>query len=377
MRIHQIVPSTSSWRQLESAFVLLPLFRSVDPDSSVYGADLDDVDRDVDGKTVARGDLPSIHVRPLHALLAALRERVSESLVVVHAGAIPARVIDALMMHAQQLVVVAGDGIGDDGATQTLLFDAEEGGRRLAAPVQMQRLASRAARAVAFSVGSAELLKQHGFADVVVCPPIVDPTVVVSTQPHAPTVNHFETMIAGKLFVALDGVSPVSRSELIVQAYHVVSTYLDPTAHLALVGPQQPRYSECIEHEINELNLNRAWIAGDVDVTERRVYLDNASVAVATRVGEADHASLLEAMQAGVPIVATEARGLRELCADSALVLPENADATLIAEAIVAAATDMSLREEMMSAGRACIAGHAFDVALARVADAIFEVAAR
>jgi glycosyltransferase involved in cell wall biosynthesis len=76
---------------------------------------------------------------------------------------------------------------------------------------------------------------------------------------------------------------------------------------------------------------------------------------------------LIEAFAAGLPVVATDVGGVRDVAADAALLVPPG-DARAAAAALERLSRDAALRERLVAAGRAIAAEHTLDATAGRVA---------
>jgi glycosyltransferase involved in cell wall biosynthesis len=124
-----------------------------------------------------------------------------------------------------------------------------------------------------------------------------------------------------------------------------------PRARLVLVGDGPER--SAIEARVGELGLGERvrFLGLRKDVAR---LLHGADAFLLTSVSEGIPLTVIEAMAAGLPVVATDVGGLREVVADgtTGLLAPAGDDAAL-AERLVCLADDPDLRHWMGAAGRA------------------------
>jgi glycosyltransferase involved in cell wall biosynthesis len=130
---------------------------------------------------------------------------------------------------------------------------------------------------------------------------------------------------------------------------------LDPSLspHIVIVGegPERPR----VEERIRGLNLSGAvTLTGQQNSAEP--YYGIADVAVLSSRSEGSPNALLEAMAAGVPIVATRVGGVPEMVADNeSALLVEPADVSAMTAAISRLLQDSALAQRLVDRGRELI----------------------
>ncbi|PLS75617.1 MAG: hypothetical protein CYG61_06540 [Actinobacteria bacterium] len=242
---------------------------------------------------------------------------------------------------------------------------------------ELASMRDRATVALAGSGHGARQLEALGFADVRVTPLPADPARLLSTTPDAATEHHLTHVLAGPAFVFVGGLLPAERPHLLLQAFHVLATFLLPGAHLILVGPApMKRYRDVVHHFARQLGLAHAvWITGDVSRSELAAFYRRADVFVTA----GDHVGfcspVLEATAFDVPVVARSQGATPEVLGDAGLLVPAEDGPFLLAEAMAAAATDETLRSRLVAAARrrlqqldpeqaaARLLGHVLDVA--------------
>lgn len=229
----------------------------------------------------------------------------------------------------------------------------------------LAELADRPFLALAVSEYNAAELRALGYRDVRVSPLIVDLKRLTSIEPHAATLHHLQTTVKGPLALFVGQLLPHKRPDLLVQAFHVLVTYLEPDAQLVLAGPGRLwPYRQAVETFVHELNLAQVWIAGGVSDAELAAFFRRADVFVTASEHEGFCAPLLEAMAFDVPIVARAHAAIPETLGGAGVLLPPEDDPVLLAEAMAAVATDAVLADDLRARGRARLA--AFDPERAR-----------
>ena len=127
----------------------------------------------------------------------------------------------------------------------------------------------------------------------------------------------------GPLVLFVGQLLPHKRPDLLLQAYHVLTTYLMPDAHLVLLGPARlERYHRGLQTLAAELNLHRAQITGWLTREQLAAYYRRADVFATMSEHEGVCVPLLEAMSFDVPVVARAYGAIPETMGDAGLLLP-------------------------------------------------------
>jgi glycosyltransferase involved in cell wall biosynthesis len=210
------------------------------------------------------------------------------------------------------------------------------------------------ALAVAVSRYNAADLALLGYTDVHVAPLIVDPARLLAVEPDPVMERHVAAHVHGPMALFVGQLLPHKRPELLVEAFHIIATYLDPSAHLVLLGARRiPAFAAAVQRQIVELGLANAWITGALGDSEVRCYFDRADVFVTASDHEGFCVPLLEAMSFDVPIVARGTSAVPETLGGAGLLLSPNDGTTVLAEAWATAASDEQVRNVLTAGGRA------------------------
>jgi glycosyltransferase involved in cell wall biosynthesis len=335
MEIHQILVSASPGDAVtNAAFELRAVLRGFGP-SEIFA-------RYYDGSL--QGE-----VRPLHEYAQRSAHRPEADILLYHCSIGEADVFCFVIERPERLVLVyhniapAPAFEPHDSAFARLL---EDGRRQLAA------LAPRTEMALADSEYNAAELRALGYRDVRVAPLILGYEQLLRAVPDEATTHHLRAATAGPLVLSVGQLLPHKRPDLVVQAYHVLVTYLLPDAHLALVGPARlPRYRRALQTFVYELNLAYAWITGPVSDAELVAFYRRADVFVSASEHEGFGVPLVEAMAFGVPIVTQASAAIPETIGNAGIVLPPIGDPVLLAEAVAEVLTDLSLAERLRRRG--------------------------
>ncbi len=225
---------------------------------------------------------------------------------------------------------------------------------------EIAALRPRVALALADSAFNAADLQAMGYEDARVCPLVVDPAALCGLEPDPATVHHLETEVEGPVLLYVGQVLPHKRPDLLVQAFHVLTTYLDPDARLILVGPARlPAYGHAVQHLVHELSLPGAWVAGPVSPEALAAFYRRADAFVTASEHEGFCAPLLEAMAFDLPIAARAAGAVPETAGDAALLLPLDGGPELLAEGMLAVLHDDWFRSGLVERGRQRLADFA------------------
>ena len=201
---------------------------------------------------------------------------------------------------------------------------------------------------------SASRLTDLGFAVVRRVPPVVAGARLAAITAFAGTANHVAVALNGPLVLTVDDVTTADNAAHVVQAYHVLRTYLARAGHLAVaVAPTSESNDEPVRtvfREVWGLRLLDAWVLRLAELGERAALTRGAAVFVsaAPAVGDVGHA--LAAMAEGVPVVAPADASAASVLADGALLLPSDAGPALVAEAVADVLDDESRRAGLAAA---------------------------
>jgi glycosyltransferase involved in cell wall biosynthesis len=173
-------------------------------------------------------------------------------------------------------------------------------------------------------------------------------------------------------------VVPSKAQHELVKALWAYRRLYDPKARLHLVGGTSSyAYSKSLYDFADDLGLSEAVrIAGEVSDAALAAHYEAADVFLSLSVHEGFGVPLVEAMTAGVPIVARDAGAVGQTTAQAALLL-EAGDPSYVAAALHRVCTDDVLRQALVAAGRRRAAELQGDGVGRQFVDAIAEVAGR
>lgn len=242
--------------------------------------------------------------------------------------------------------------------------------------IQVECLRDRVGIAIADSEFNAAELRNLGFTDVRVVPLVVDPKQLLKVRPDKKVVARLATSIQPQvLFVGQ--MLPHKKIELLLDAYAVLVNELVPEAALTLAGAARlPAYERALKSHVRDLALQNVSFTGAISSAELVAHFRNATVLVTASEHEGLCLPVLEAMAFGVPVIARSVAALADTVGDAGLLLPADANALLMAEAMASVIESADLRANLIARGTAHIQ-NAFDPEVARAAflEAMLEAA--
>lgn len=359
MQIHQVLVSASRGDAItNAAFQMRDLFRRIGP-SEIYARYFD---ASLDGEVLPLKDYR------VHSGAAP-----EADILCFHASIGEPEVLSFILDRPERLVVVyhnisPAEPFRDYDPAFAGLLDA---GRR-----ELAQLAGRTQLALADSAFNAAELRELGYRDVRVSPLILDVQRLVGIEPDPDKTFHLTTVVEGPVVLFVGQLLPHKRPDLLLKAFHVLVTYLRPDAHLTLVGAGRlPAYRQALELYIRELNLGTAWITGAVTDAELAAFYRRADVLVTASEHEGFCVPLVEAMAFDLPVVARRFAAVPETLGDAGVLLPEEDDPVLLAEAVATVLDDEDLQRSLSARAlrrldhfspdnaRATLLGHLLEIA--------------
>ena len=214
---------------------------------------------------------------------------------------------------------------------------------------ELRYLSDKVDLALAVSSYNAAELVAMGFPDVRVSPLVVDvagPGGVTVDEGIGPALDRL--LGTGPTLLYVGQLLPHKRPDLLLQAFHVLSTSLVPDARLIVTGiGRLAAYRKALERLIHELGLHRATLTGHVTAEELAACWGAADVFVTTSEHEGFCMPLAEAMAHQVPILARRCAAIPETVADAGLLVDADAGPELLAEAMAELLGNGALRSEL------------------------------
>jgi glycosyltransferase involved in cell wall biosynthesis len=165
--------------------------------------------------------------------------------------------------------------------------------------------------------------------------------------------HHLSSSLGAPFLLFVGQLLPHKRPDLLVEAAHIASTYLEVDAYLMLVGHARLQsYQRAIVELVRELNLPRVHVVGTVSTPDLVAFYANARALVTASEHEGFCVPLLEAMAFRVPIVARACGAIPETVANGGLLLPPDGGPALMAEAFAAVVHDDALHRDLVDRGQ-------------------------
>jgi glycosyltransferase involved in cell wall biosynthesis len=235
---------------------------------------------------------------------------------------------------------------------------------------QLAELARRASLGVAVSKFNEGDLVRVGYRATAVVPPAaVLPFAGSATSPERTTRPHAAGGAQGLQWLCVGRVAPNKALEHAVMGLLVARAHHDPRARLTLVGrPVVPSYTRALHRFVAEMGLADAvTFAGPLSDAELMSVFGQSDALVITSAHEGFGVPVIEAMLAGLPVVANRAGALPEIVGEGG-VLVDTADPWALASAVTEAVGDAGARR---AAAQAQVAGLDLGSAGGRLADLV------
>jgi glycosyltransferase involved in cell wall biosynthesis len=243
---------------------------------------------------------------------------------------------------------------------------------QLRAQDDLRRLAPRAALAVADSSYNEAHLVAAGFGATAVVAPSA------SLDPGIGPPAAYRRVGGGWRWLAVGRVSPNKALESTVAALAVARAHDDPDATLRIVGkPATASYAEAVVRYVAELGLSDAvTFEGHVsDATVVAAYR-GADVLVVTSEHEGFCVPVVEAMAAGVPVVAFDRGAVAEVLGGAGVLVTDK-DPYTLASSIASLLSDASRSAALVDEGRRRVAQLGTETSADRFVDLLVPLAAR
>jgi glycosyltransferase involved in cell wall biosynthesis len=222
---------------------------------------------------------------------------------------------------------------------------------QLRAQSELRALAPRAALGLAVSSFNECELREAGYGRTAVVPPAA----MVTTGSAVATGT--STARSGARWICVGRLAPNKAIEFAAMALLVSRAHHDPGATLEVVGrPVVPSYTRALHRFIDELGLHDAvTFSGALSDAALGAAMADADVLVMTSLHEGFGVPVLEAMTAGLPVVANRIGALPEVVHDGGL-LVDTTDPSALAGAVARLRGEPGLKEALSAAARRRVA---------------------
>jgi glycosyltransferase involved in cell wall biosynthesis len=169
---------------------------------------------------------------------------------------------------------------------------------------------------------------------------------------------------------------PSKAQHELVKAIWAYRRLYAPEARLHLVGGTSSfEYLKALRDFVHDLGLGEGVrITGEVSDAALAAYFGGTDAYLSLSVHEGFGVPLVEAMAAGLPVVARRAGAVAETVGDAALLL-DSADHAYVAAALNRVVTDGALRQHLITAGRRRLGQLTGETVATRVIEAVASVA--
>jgi glycosyltransferase involved in cell wall biosynthesis len=215
-------------------------------------------------------------------------------------------------------------------------------------------LAPEAMLGLARSEFSERALRENGCRQTAVVPVLADyGRVTAAPDPRVAAELRARRAEGGADILFVGRIVPSKAQHELVKALWTFRRLYDPTARLHLVGGSSSyEYSKSLLDFVDDLGLAGAVrITGEVSDAALAAYYGVADVFLSLSVHEGFGVPLVEAMTAGIPIVARPAGAVAQTVGDAALLL-ESGDPAYVAAALHRVCTDDVVRRTLTTNGR-------------------------
>jgi glycosyltransferase involved in cell wall biosynthesis len=237
---------------------------------------------------------------------------------------------------------------------------------QLRAQQELRALGPRAALGLAVSAYNEAELAAAGFRRTAVVPPAA--AVPVERRPG--TTEAPAPVPTGARWLCIGRMAPNKSLEDAITGLLVARAHHDPDATLLVVGRSVvPSYTAALHRFTDELGLHDAvTFAGALSDGELAAALSGADALVVTSRHEGFGVPVLEAMAAGIPVVANAVGALPEVVGDGGL-LVEAGEPYALAAALHQVRHDDTLRQSLAAAAAVRVAALDLPTAGGRAAD--------
>ena len=239
---------------------------------------------------------------------------------------------------------------------------------------ELELLKDRVVLVVADSQFNADELRRVGFDEVVVIPVGVDIYRLQRQNPGEDVLARFAHLSGAPLVLGVGQLLPHKRVETLIDAQLFLDRFGCNSEVVLVGGRTNPLHSHALFLHAHDLQIPRVHLVGTLSDEELAAVMGCADVFVTASDHEGLCIPVLEAMVAGVPVIASSGGALPETIGGAGIVLPANAGPIDFAEAIIEVTSNEDLRAEMIKRGIERVDSFDPDRQMARFLDLLAEV---
>lgn len=211
---------------------------------------------------------------------------------------------------------------------------------------ELKVLAPQVAGAVADSEFNAQDLRGLGVPEIRVAPPFLPPG--LDAPPHPDLVSWLRRTKVGTDLLFVGRIVPNKGHVHLLKLLAVLRAAVDPGARLFLVGSWGPEpYMQQLFRVRDRLGLEGVVFPGSVSSERLSAYYQESDMLVCLSEHEGYGLPLVEAMRAGLPVVAYDAGAVGETLGGAG-VLVRTLDPQVLAEVVARVMSDPDLREQVV-----------------------------
>jgi glycosyltransferase involved in cell wall biosynthesis len=275
----------------------------------------------------------------------------------------------ALVENEQELVLVYHNFSPPEFFAE---FAPEVAGDLIRGRWELAQLRPRVVASVADSDYNAQELYELGYSDVSVVPPTPDVGRLTGAVPDPAMLARISTWGPGPMVLCVAQQLPHKRIERVLAAMAVLQQEFLPDARLAVVGVGRfDQYSRAVQVMSRTVGLREPHFMGRMTDAELAALYLRASAFLTLTEHEGFCVPVVEAMAAGVPVVAAARAALPGTVGDAGILVDDPDDPVLVAGLLHRVLTDLHLRHVLMGRGAQRARSMAAPVSLPQLVDAL------
>jgi len=217
---------------------------------------------------------------------------------------------------------------------------------------ELRPLTTMAVGAVAASHFNAAELAELGMGNVAVAAPPLHLDRLQHISTDCPIAEELAA-IDDPVIAMIGQMHPHKRPDLAVDTHHLLNVNHIPRARLWMAGPfRNERYAGAVQRHIDSLRLDTVRVLGHVSDTQLAALYRRADLLLLPSEHEGFGVPLIEAFGFGVPVVTRAYGAIPETADGAALILPPDATAADLCEAVARVLGDPAVTAELVARGR-------------------------